>query len=93
MPPEPMHKPPAPPHLHEPPRPPHELHEAPHERKKRFWGKRIAISVLTGIVVTAVVSIALWAAGISVNVILPVAAPVWAGSTSLVWGALGDRIG
>jgi len=88
-------KPPLPPHLHNKgegiPHPPKPLHEPPHERKKKFLGKRVILSVLIGLTVTFVLSLILWLSSISINVILPVAAPVWVGTTTLTYSALGER--
>lgn len=49
------------------------------------------ISLFGGIVLTAIVSVVLIQFGISINVVLPVAAPVWAGSTTLIYNYLGDK--
>ena len=91
-------KPPLPPHPgepHGPPGhgPPGSGHEPPHERRKRFWGKRLVISVVAGTVVTFALSLILYVFQISINVILPVAAPIWVGMTSLTYSAVGDKLG
>ncbi|MFH1545223.1 MAG: hypothetical protein ABIE23_04015 [archaeon] len=93
MPPKPPLKPP----LHEaPPKSPHPPphkppHEPPHERRKKFLGKRVIYSVGIGLIVTFVLSLVLWIFNIPINVILPVAAPVWAGTTTIAYTALGDK--
>lgn len=81
-----------------PPPPPHELGKhphppvPPHERKRRGLSKRLLFSIVIGVAVTTVISIVLWLFGISINIILPVAASIVVGSTTLTCTALADRI-
>jgi uncharacterized membrane protein YdbT with pleckstrin-like domain len=63
-----------------------------HEKKKRFWSKRFLASVLAGSIVTLAVGVVLWFFQVSVNVILPVLAPIWVGGTALAYTVLGDRL-
>lgn len=83
------HKAPPPPHLpgHPPPPPdnPHKL--PPHQSKK---GKLIW-ALLTGTIVTAFIGFLLNLFDISINVILPVLAPIWVGSTTLIYTVTKDH--
>ena len=95
MPPKP---PPKPPHeMHgpkPPPKPPHEKHppkphhKPPHERAKEGLWKNLGISVLFGSAITLILAVIQHFMGIPINVILPVSAPIWVGSTTLIFTAL-----
>jgi len=76
-------------HPSKPLHPPHEL--PPHERRKKFLGKRVLGAVLAGLIITFVVSLALYFFNIPITTILPVAAPVWAGTTTLAYTALAEK--
>ena len=60
---------------------------------KHKWGRwgRALISVFSGIAVTAAISAVLLYFGISINVVLPVAAPILVGSMAFVYSFLGER--
>lgn len=81
--PPPAYLPGEPPKLpHEPPPLPHEHPKLPpHHRKsgKLFW------AFLTGSIVTAFIGFFLSLFNISINVILPVLAPIWVGSITLIF--------
>ena len=82
---------PHPPH-HHPPQPQEKnpisppLDSLPHHKKpEEKKGGALIYGLLFGTIITAIVGGALWYFGISVNVILPVLAPIWVGSITLVY--------
>ncbi|PIT92001.1 MAG: hypothetical protein COU08_04715 [Candidatus Harrisonbacteria bacterium CG10_big_fil_rev_8_21_14_0_10_42_17] len=98
----PGHPPPPPFHDHEkdphppPPQPggplgPHHGKKPPHEKNRHGTGKRIAWSITIGTVVTIIISYIIYAIGIAINVVLPVAAPILVGSITLTYSILGER--
>ena len=75
------HKPPV------PPKPPHEMpgHEPPHLKHKKLNKEALFRALAIGTIFTIIVYGALNYVGITINIILPVIAPVWAGSTTLLY--------
>jgi len=91
-----LHKSPEPAHLHKPPALPHEKgpHEKglpAHERARKARPKRIAISLIAGTAVAFVVGLVLHFFQISINVILPVLAPIWVGVVTLAFTAMSQH--
>ena len=87
MPPKPPKKHPPPPHEKEPGKHP----PPPHLKRKSGRGGRALLSVFSGMVVTGLVSLLLLYAGISINVVLPVAAPILVGSMAFIYSFLGEH--
>lgn len=69
---------PKPPH---PPKPPH----------KERSPKALLLGLLLGSFITAIVGLILRMSEISINVILPVLAPIWVGSITLVYSVFRER--
>lgn len=84
---------PHPPYLnHHPLKPPHLLHNPPHEHalpphlRHAVEGKNALLKgVVVGSALTLVVGLILFYAGIKIEVVLPVIAPVWVGSITLLY--------
>ena len=79
----PPHKLPA-----EPPKLPHEHPKLPpphHKKGKIFW------AFLTGTIATVFIGFFLSLFDISINVILPVLAPIWVGSITLIYTITKDH--
>lgn len=76
-----------------PPKHPEHKHIPPHELKRYFWGRRLFSSIAVGCIVTAILGITLWLLAVPITTILPVAAPIWVGVTTLTYQAIGDRLG
>lgn len=78
---------------HQPPKPlPHEpLPHPPKPPHKKRSPKTLLIGFLTGTVLTALIGLILWMLEISINVILPVLAPIWVGSVSLVYSVFREK--
>ncbi len=82
-------KAPPPPKLPgEPPKLPHEHPKLPPHRPK---GGKIFWAVLTGTITAAFVGFMLNLFNISINVILPVLAPIWVGSITLIYTITKDH--
>ncbi|MFH0835563.1 MAG: hypothetical protein V1834_00170 [Candidatus Micrarchaeota archaeon] len=87
---EEMSPPPLPPHKKgKPPKPGeygHPLpHQPPHLRDKQLNKSVLLKSVLVGTALTLIVGLILFFAGIKIEVVLPVIAPVWVGSITLLY--------
>ena len=79
-----------------PPKPPHEQgprppHPPPHEAAKKGRCKKILVGIAVGTIVAFIAGLTMHFFGISINVILPVLAPVWVGVTTLVFMALSQH--
>ncbi|MAF14195.1 MAG: hypothetical protein CMI53_04890 [Parcubacteria group bacterium] len=88
-PPKPSHRPPAPPHpagdINEQPISP-PLESLPHQKPpKDNKAKTLIIAIIFGSILTVAMGFILKFIGISVNVILPVLAPIWVGTITLIY--------
>ena len=88
-----MPTPPPPPHPHIPGPPPHDNkpisppldslphHQAPKEKR----GKSLMAAIIIGTILAIIVGLILRYFEISVNIILPVLAPIWVGTITLIY--------
>lgn len=88
-----MPTPPPPPHLHTHGPSPHDNkpisplldslphHKAPKEKK----GKSLMMAIIFGTILAAIVGVVLRYFEISINIILPVLAPIWIGVITLIY--------
>lgn len=79
-------------HPHHPPRPEDEKPISPplpslpyHKPAKERKGKSLLMAVIFGTLFTIIVGFTLFLFNISINVILPVLAPIWVGSATLIY--------
>lgn len=75
-----------------PPPPPqgplHDNQKGPHKKRSL---KALVLGFLIGTIITGIIGGILWVSEISVNVVLPVLAPVWVGSVSLFYSVLKEK--
>ncbi len=73
-----------------PPRqgPPHHDQKGPHKKRS---SKALTLGFFIGTIIAGIIGGILWVSDISVNVVLPVLAPVWVGSASLFYSVLKDK--
>jgi len=93
MPPKPHEKPAhssasAPPKPQPPKHGPHKPPHSPHGKFHYSTSKAVAIGLVLAFIVSAVAGYAMLSFGISVNVILPVLAPIWVGVLTLSYTIL-----
>ena len=76
---------------HPPPPPPNHLSPHPKAPHKKRSIKALALGFLIGTIIAGIIGGILCVSDLSVNIVLPVLAPIWVGSVSLFYSVLKDK--